>query len=786
MVEEQNGNRVSGATVSADGSTATTNSNGRTSFRLAEGSYRLVASKNDYLPDDRTVNLDSDRTVTLVLQNTEDGEVFAEFDYNPSNPEVDEDIEFDGSISQGDIVAYRWRFGDGTTGNGRNVQHSYSSEGWYNVRLTVEDDEGSTDTRIRTVRVKGEDSESGLLEVNVEDDRNQELENARVTAMALTPNNYAVRSADESDDTERSRSGRSGDYRLGFELDGRDLETFTEYHSGFNRGNWDNIALESSNGDRLIFRYDLAADSRRGTYRKYEASQDIRLSSGEKEVTLILTVNGDEIKKFTSVIDVPDDHDFEAFRDGSRTEYEGRDTRVSSPSLPIYTRYTDDDGQAVFNLPSGRYTVTGSKSGYRPDRRTIDIDEGEDRSIDLTLDRLDDEDDDDDIDDERQADITSIQLPASVCGGETLNARVQVENTGERGLSFTLSASGLGTETDRTYYLDEGDEDTKIVSFSNVQGSGNQRVSFSTGYDSEERTVQVRNCETEETGGLVSNINPSQIQIGGSIRVNGIVEGTGIQQVQIDIAGRNAQSLSTQPDGRFSTYVYPNRVGDHNLIVRSGERSNTHSIRVIPTVTVSSVNVPNNIFEGDDFEVCGNVESQTSPLVLLKKNGDVVDSKNGKGEVCFERNEKPGEITYQIQALNRGASDTVSRTVEILEQDSEVRNFPNQIASVESGSGMVKVELYNNNNELRNYEIELEGLPRTWIAQSRKETVLNSGERGTEYIYFTPKDEGTYEATLVVRADGEDIYSENIDISSGGVDRKESLWTRFKLWVGLR
>jgi uncharacterized membrane protein len=789
IVEDESGDRVSGATVSADDSTATTNSNGRTSFRLQEGNYRLVASKDNYFPDDRTLNLDSDRTVTLVLQSTTDGDdVFAEFDYSPTNPEVDEEIEFDASSSQGDIVDYRWRFGDGSTGNGREVEHSYSSDRWYNVRLTVEGEDGSTDSRIRTVRVDGEDSESGLLEVNVEDDRDRELEDARVTAMALTPNNYAVRSSDEDTETDRSSSSRSGNYRLGFELDGRDLETFTEYHSGFNRGNWDNIALESSNGDRLIFRYDLAADSRRGTYRNYQASQEVRLSSGEKEVTMILTVNGDEVKKFTSVIDVPDEHEFEAFRDGGSTEYEGRDTRVSSPSIPSYTRYTDEDGEAVFDLSPGRYTVTGTKPGYRPDRRTVDIDEEDDRSIGLTLDRLDDEDDEDDDDDreERQIDITSVQLPASVCKGNNLNARIQVENTGEDDLSFTLSASGLGTETDRTYYLDEGDEDTKIITFSNVQGSGNQVLSFSTGYSSEERTVQVRDCEDEETEGLSSNINPSQIQIGDSIRVNGIVEGTGIQDVQIDIGGRRAQSLSTEPDGRFSTYVYPNRVGQHNLVVRSGERSNTHSIRVLPTVSVNSVTVPNDIFEGDDFEVCGNVESQTAPLVVLRKNGEIVDSKYGNGEVCFERNEDPGEITYQVQAFNRGAYDDESRTVEIMEQGSEVRNFPDQIASVESGSGMVKVDLYNNRDELRNYEIELEGLPRTWIARSRKEVVLNSGERATEYIYFTPKEEGTFEATLSVRTYGEEIYSENIDISSGGVDRQESLWTRFKLWIGFR
>lgn len=58
-------------------------------------------------------------------------------------------VKFNGSKSydpDGVIVSYIWDFGDGTTGSGEIVQHTYAKDGNYSVTLNVTDDFGAYDT----------------------------------------------------------------------------------------------------------------------------------------------------------------------------------------------------------------------------------------------------------------------------------------------------------------------------------------------------------------------------------------------------------------------------------------------------------------------------------------------------------------------------------------------------------------------------------------------------------------------------------------------------------------
>lgn len=61
---------------------------------------------------------------------------------------IDKDILFDGSDShdpEGSIKLWYWDFGDGMSGSGKKVTHSYTKRGLYNITLTVTDYANKTD-----------------------------------------------------------------------------------------------------------------------------------------------------------------------------------------------------------------------------------------------------------------------------------------------------------------------------------------------------------------------------------------------------------------------------------------------------------------------------------------------------------------------------------------------------------------------------------------------------------------------------------------------------------------
>jgi len=74
----------------------------------------------------------------------------------PANASVNHSIVFDASgcyDPDGMILSYLWDFGDGVTGNGSLLIHTYASPGQYNVTLTVTDNAGMTSTVSRLVTI---------------------------------------------------------------------------------------------------------------------------------------------------------------------------------------------------------------------------------------------------------------------------------------------------------------------------------------------------------------------------------------------------------------------------------------------------------------------------------------------------------------------------------------------------------------------------------------------------------------------------------------------------------
>nr|QNO45489.1 hypothetical protein CEDKBFPB_00001 [Methanosarcinales archaeon ANME-2c ERB4] len=100
----------------------------------------------------------------------------ANFTYSPDSLRTMDTVTFDASAScdpdpEGDIVAYSWNFGDIgdgniTTGTDTMITHSYKTEGYYVVSLTVTDDKGAAGQVSRLITVtspRGDLNRDGVL-----------------------------------------------------------------------------------------------------------------------------------------------------------------------------------------------------------------------------------------------------------------------------------------------------------------------------------------------------------------------------------------------------------------------------------------------------------------------------------------------------------------------------------------------------------------------------------------------------------------------------------------------
>jgi PKD repeat protein len=114
-------------------------------------------------------------TFTVVLTVTDDvgrfatatttvtvgqGNPTADFTFNPSAPRSGQQVTFDGSPSRAasgrTIVSYSWAFGDGGSGTGQTVVHTFpavSTPTTFNVLLTVTDSAGQTSSVTKPVTV---------------------------------------------------------------------------------------------------------------------------------------------------------------------------------------------------------------------------------------------------------------------------------------------------------------------------------------------------------------------------------------------------------------------------------------------------------------------------------------------------------------------------------------------------------------------------------------------------------------------------------------------------------
>jgi len=80
----------------------------------------------------------------------------ASFTCNPPSGGSPLSVSFNASgsyDSDGNIVSYQWSFGDGSSGTGAEITHTYQNAGNYVAKLTVTDNQGARDTSSKTITV---------------------------------------------------------------------------------------------------------------------------------------------------------------------------------------------------------------------------------------------------------------------------------------------------------------------------------------------------------------------------------------------------------------------------------------------------------------------------------------------------------------------------------------------------------------------------------------------------------------------------------------------------------
>ena len=110
-------------------------------------------------------------TITVVEGNVPPT---ADFSFSFDSENSFQKVSFDASKSRdtdGQILSYKWDFGDGDKGEGKVVKHTYPDEGTYLVTLSVEDDSSAMDTYGLPVSVKrfSQDTTGSGVEIDCSD-----------------------------------------------------------------------------------------------------------------------------------------------------------------------------------------------------------------------------------------------------------------------------------------------------------------------------------------------------------------------------------------------------------------------------------------------------------------------------------------------------------------------------------------------------------------------------------------------------------------------------------------
>jgi PKD repeat protein len=112
--------------------------------------------KTGALSSEKSITLSQD-TPTYVAFTADDFPTtvatVARFTFSPTNPTLNQDVNFNGSASSSTNGTYAWDFGDGQTGSRLSVTHRYQRGGTFTITMTVTSDNRQASTSSRTITV---------------------------------------------------------------------------------------------------------------------------------------------------------------------------------------------------------------------------------------------------------------------------------------------------------------------------------------------------------------------------------------------------------------------------------------------------------------------------------------------------------------------------------------------------------------------------------------------------------------------------------------------------------
>jgi len=442
------------------------------------------------------------------------------------------------------------------------------------------------------------------------------------------------------------------------------------------------------------------------------------------------------------------------------------DARVHVENGESITRYTDYRGEVDFDLDSDEYTVTASKPGYETDDDKLDIEDGEDERIEFRLERLEDFD--------FTVSYNNGNGQSNVCIGDDLSVDVEVINYEGSDQEYTISGTGLGGADNLNVEVDDQDSDDFELVFDDVEDRNNGRFTVEVESDSEtksvERQVNLEDCNGVDArnvpSGISAKIVPREVLSGNVVRIKGDVQGV---RSPVDVTASSegfSRTVSTTDSGGYTVFHTTEKPGIKKFTVSSGGISTERTLEVLPKVSVSVLDAPSMVVQGQDFEVCADVDSDVEPEVILFRDGQRLDSKVSSGRVCFETKAgSEGEKNYWVRAATSGQTGSATKKVEVIEEGEEFDTFPGQVAVKKTEPAQARMTLYNKDPGVKNYQISVDNFRDKWVSMTDKEVIVPQRETREVYFYFSPENAGSFNPVLKAETEGK-VFEKDISINS--------------------